>query len=137
MSYILRNITRGDLSLTNTLHIKHNGYAKVDEVTEMMRSGERRGIIRISSDEGEELIEPIIEAVEMPIPSLEVEVPTVEVEVPVVEVEPVINTVEEIVEEEPELVEPVEEIEEKTEVANNSSKSFNYNRNDHKNKFKK
>lgn len=121
MSYILRNITRGDLSLTNTIHIKHNGYAEVDEITETMRDEERRGIIRISSSEVEKIIEPV----EIPIPSIEVEVPEQieKINMYMGEDTPIINTIEES-----EPITQVEEtMEEKTEVANNSSKSFNYN----------
>jgi len=130
MSFILRNITKGDLSLANTLNIGHNSHVVVEEVTEEIRNWERKGIIRI--EQVGAILDAQIERVELPIDKVNAELiiesPIEPMNTSTVSTEGV-NTTEE--------TEVPVESEEELEAATNSPKSFNH-RNDHnRNKFKK
>lgn len=116
MSYILRNLTRGDLFLKK-LHIKHNSSITVEEVDESLKDEERKGIINISDSSN--TVEILV--AETPVIEKVVE----EIKIPIVEVEPV----EEAVEEEDEVLY-------EKEVLKQSEENKSFNKNDNKNKFK-
>lgn len=115
MSYILRNLTRGDLFLKK-LHIKHNSSITVEEVDESLKDEERKGIINISDSSN--TVEIFV--AETPVVEKVVE----EIKIPIVEVEPVVEAVEE------------DEVLYDKEVLKQSEENKSFNKNDNKNKFK-
>lgn len=135
MSYILRNLTRGDLILANNTLIKQNGCVIVDEITDQLNEEKTRGLISIVEEVDVNIV------IQKPIEKIEVTIKQVEpvikpVEEPKIIEEPVEKKVEEPIEETPEIV---EETKEEVSIENQSSQkpSTNYSNYNNNKKFKK